>query len=168
MFIFLILSHLYLYYCARVPLCLCALKVYMGVVGVPVGPAELFEPLQLLQGWQRLRPAEVEGWEVLWKFLRIAAPLLVHSWFIPEAQGSKRAGRGEGRAGEEEGLQGHGHMLDLPDWPYYTRHILPSPCSSYSFCVSVYVFFTYVWVMSRSKSVCLCVCVTVTSVFTFL
>lgn len=142
MFTFLILSHLSLLnmsYRVSTPLCLCAVKVYMGVVGLPVGPAELFEPLQLLQGWQRLRPAEVEGWEVLWKFLRIAAPLLVHSWFIPEAQGSKRAGHGERGAGEEEGLQSHGRMLDLPDWPYYTLHILPSPCRSYSFCMSIRV-----------------------------
>lgn len=148
MFTFLILSHLCLpnmYDGVSTPLCLCAVKVCVDVVGLPVGPAELFEPLQLLQGWQRLRPVEVEGWEVLWKFLRIAAPLLVHSWFIPGAQGSKRAGHGEGGVGEEEGLQGHGHMLDLPDWPCYTLHILPSPCSSYSFwvCIPFWDFFVH-------------------------
>lgn len=129
---YLYLPSTYILVCVSLHVLVCVKGVYGGTDLPFGGPAELSEPLQLLQGWQRLSPAEAEGWEgsgSFWKFLRIAAPLLVHSWFIPEAQGSKRA------VGGEQGLQGHGHMLDPPDWPYYTLHILPSACSIYSFSV---------------------------------
>ncbi len=111
MFIFPILSYLYLLnvYCIFAFCIFMCMSLYVFCVYKRCiwrywpslwGPEELSEPLQLLQGWRRLRPGRAEGWEgsgSFWKFLRIAAPLLVHSWFIPEAQGSKRAGWAGGK-----------------------------------------------------------------------
>lgn len=103
------------------------------------------------------------GWGVrgLGKFLEVsencrATPgsLLVHSWG-PRVKESGTRGR------REEGLQGHGHMLDLPDWPYYTLHILPAACSIYSFCIWTCTSFNWALrnVGDRRERVC------VTSIF---
>lgn len=119
----------------------------MAILTVPVGASRILWTTPAAAGVTEAKTGWGLGVRGLWKFLRIAAALLVHSWFIPEAQGSKRAGQGRG----EGGMQGHGHMLDLPDWPYYTLHILPSACSIYSCCVWACMFWIFTLVTSEKS-----------------
>ena len=130
------------------------------------GPTELSEQAPAAARGTEAKTSSGRGVRGLWKFLEAsenccATPgsLLVHSW----GPGVKENGIG----GREGGLQGHSHMLDLPGWPYYTLHILPSPWSIYSFCVWAlmfwkfffsFSFFNYLWVKKEFVRKCQCVC----------